>query len=144
MDPISAVGLVESSLGLALQFCNAAKALNDVAGKYKNAGLTIRSLTQNLDILQLIWTQIGEWFQERGVEESLYDDSLTKRVEMFLETGNSVMGVLQHDLEAYNVNHLSFSKRSKFIWNETTLQGHQSRIRDQALSMTLFLQAVNL
>ena len=143
MDPISAIGLVENSLGLALQFGTAAKALNDIAGKYKNAKLTVKSLTQNLDILQLAWTQIGEWYQEQ-FEKSLHDDSLTRRVEGFLETGNLVMEALQHDLQAYNVDHLSFSKRSKLIWNETTLQGHKSRIQDQALSMSLFLQAVNL
>ena len=145
MDPISAIGLIESSLGLALQFGSAAKALHDVAGKYKNAGLSIKSLAQNLDILQLSWTQIVNWFQERSEEESLDDDvCLTKRLEGFLETGDLVMGALQHDLQAYNIDHLGFSRRSKFIWNEPTLQGHQSRIRDQALSMSLFLQAVNL
>ena len=137
------MGLVEGSLGLAVQFGSAAKALNDVAGKYKNAKLTTKSLAQNLDIFQLAWTQIGEWYQEQFAK-ILHDESLTKRVEGFLETGNLVMEALQHDLQAYNVDHLSFSKRSKLIWNETTIQGHKSRIQDQALSMSLFLQAVNL
>ena len=59
MDPVTAVGLVEAALGLAVQFGSAAKTLNDVAGKYKNAKLTIKSLIQNLDILQLSWTQAG-------------------------------------------------------------------------------------
>ena len=144
MDPLSVVGIVESSLGLAIQFAGAAKALNDVAGKYKNAQLALKSLAQNLDILQLSWTRIGEWFQERYEEESIHDDSLAKRVEGFLETGSLVMEALHHDLQVYNVDHLSFSQRSKSVWDETTLQSHQSRIRDQALSMSLFLQAVNL
>ena len=144
MDPVSAVGLVEGSLGLAVQFGSAAKTLNDVAGKYKNAKLAVKSLIQNLDILQLSWTQIGVWFRERFENDSLHDVSLTRQVEGFLETGSLVMEALQHDLQAYNVDHLNFSTRSKLIWNETTLQNHQSRIRDQALSMNLFLQAVNL
>ena len=144
MDPVSAVGLVEGSFGLAVQFGSAAKTLNDVAGKYKNAKLTVKSLIQNLDILQLSWTQIGVWFRERFENDSLHDVSLTRQVEGFLETGSLVMEALQHDLQAYNVDHLNFSKRSKLIWNETTLQNHQSRIRDQAMSMNLFLQAVNL
>ena len=144
MEPMSVIGLVESSLSLALQFGSAAKALNDLAAKYKNAKLAIKSLAQNLDILQLSWTRIGQWFQERFEEESLHDDSLTKRVEEFLETGSLVMEALQRDLEAYNVDHLSHSNRSKFIWNEATLQGHQYLLRDQVLSMSLFLQAVNL
>ena len=144
MDPVSAVGLVEASLGLAVQFGSAAKTLNDVAGKYKNAKLTVKSLTQNLDILQLSWTQIGAWFRDRFENDILHDVDLTRRVEGFLETGSLVMEALQHDLQVYNVNNLNFPTRSKLIWNETTLQNHQSRIRDQALSMTLFLQAINL
>ena len=51
MDPVSFIGLIESSIGLALQFGSAAKTLSDLAGKYKNAKLAIKSLAQNLDIL---------------------------------------------------------------------------------------------
>ena len=144
MDSVSAIGLVESSLGLALQFGGAAKALNDAAGKYKNAKLAIKFLAQNLDVLEISWTRIGEWFQKQYEDQSLYDDSIITRVKGFLETGNLALEALQHDLQAYNIDHLSFLKRSKWIWNETTLQAHQSRIRDQAISMSLFLQAVNL
>ena len=143
MDPVSVVGLVENSFGLALQFASAAKTLNDIAGKYKNAKLTLKSLAQNLHVLQLAWNQIGEWL-DGHTEENLRDDNLTKRVQGFWETGTMVMEALQHDLEAYDVDHLNFSQRLKSIWNENSLQGHQSRIRDQALSMSLFLQAVNL
>lgn len=143
MDLISAVGLVQSSIGLALQFGKVAKTLNDVADKYKNAKLAIKSLAQNLDILELAWTQIGEWFQGQS-EDGLHDDSLTKRVEGFLETGVLVIEALQHDLQAYNIEDIGFSQRTRFMWNEISLQAHRSRIRDQALSMSLFLQVVNL
>ena len=143
MDLVSAVGLVQSSIGLALQFGKVAKTLNDVADKYKNAKLAIKSLAQNLDILELAWTQIGEWFQGQS-EDGLHDDSLTKRVEGFLETGVLVIEALQHDLQTYNMDDIGFSQRTKFLWNEISLQAHRSRIRDQALSMSLFLQVVNL
>lgn len=42
MDPLSIVGVVEGSLGLALQLGTAAKSLSDIAGKYKNAKLTVK------------------------------------------------------------------------------------------------------
>lgn len=143
MDPVSFIGLIESSVGLALQFGSAAKTLNDLAGKYKNAKLAFKSLAQNLDILQLAWTQIGDWMQ-LAENENLRDDSLTKRVVGFWETGTMVMEALQHDLQAYDTDQLSISQRTKLIWNENSFQGHQNRIRDQALSMSLFLQAMNL
>ena len=144
MDPISVVGLVESSLSLALQFGSAAKTLNDIAGKYKNAKLATKFLAQNLDILQLTWSQIGQWFEAHVDYGSLRDNDLVKRVRSFLETGTLVMGALEQDLLEYDVGNLNFAQRSKLIWNENTLQGHQIRIRDQTLSMSLFLQAVKL
>lgn len=144
MDPISVAGIVESALGLALQLGTAAKTLSDIAGKYKNAKLTVKSLTQNLDILQLTWTQIGQWFETYGEDGSLQDNDLIRRVACFLETGTLVMEAFEQDLLAYDVDNLSFMKRSKLIWNENTLQGHQIRLRDQTLSMGVFLQAVKL
>ena len=144
MDPISVIGLVESSLSLALQFGSAAKALNDVAAKYKNVKLATKSLAQNLDILQLTWSQIGQWFEAHVDDGSLRDNDLVKRVRSFLETGTLVMEALEQDLLEYDVENLNFAQRSKLIWNENTLQGHQIRIRDQTLSMSLFLQAVKL
>ena len=144
MDPISIAGIVESSLSLALQLGNAAKTLSDIAGKYKNAKLTVQSLTQNLDILQLTWTQIGQWFEEYKEDGSLQDDDLVKRVKGFLDTGTLVMEALEQDLLIYDVENLNFTQRSKLVWNKGVLQGHQIRIRDQTLSMSLFLQVVKL
>ena len=144
MDPISVVGIVESSLSLALQIGGAAKALNDVAGKYKNAKLAIKSLAQNLDILQLTWSQIAQWFEAHIVDGDLHDNDLIKRVRGFLETGIMVMEAFEQDLLAFDVESLNFTQRSKLIWNGSTLQGHQIRVRDQTLSMSLFLQAVKL
>ncbi len=144
MDPLSVVGLIESSLGLALQFGSAAKTLNDIAGKYKNVKLATKFLAQNLDILQLTWSQICQWFEAHVDDGSLRDNDLVKRVRSFLETGTLVMEALVQDLLEYDVDNLNFAQRSKLIWNENTLQGHQVRIRDQILSMSLFLQAVKL
>ena len=144
MDHVSVAGIVESSLGLALQLSTAAKGLSDLAGKYKNAKLTVKALAQNLDILQLTWTQIGQWFKEYAEDGSLCDHDLIKRVTGFLETGTLVMEAFEQDLLTYDVENLNFTQRSKLIWNENTLRGHQIRIRDQTLSMNLFLQAMKL
>ena len=144
MDPISIAGIVESSLSLGLQLGNAAKSIGDIAGKYKNAQLTLKSLAQNLELLQLTWTQIGQWFEACAEEGNFYDNNLIKRVTGFLETGTVVMDALEKDLLAYDIENINFAQRSKLIWNENTMQGHQVRIRDQTFSMSLFLQVVKL
>ena len=137
-------GVVQSSLSLALQLATVAKSLSDVVDKYKNAKLTVKALIQNLDILQLTWTQIGQWLEAFAESGSLCDDDLIRRVREFLDTGTLVMEALGQDLLAYDIENLNFTQRSKLIWNESILERHLSRIRDQTLSMNLFLQAVKL
>lgn len=124
MDPFSVAGIVQSSLSLALQLAAVAKGLSDVVDKYKNAKLTVKALIQNLDILQLTWTQIGQWFETYAACESLCDNDLVRRVREFLNTGTLVMEALGQDVPAYDIENLNFAQRSKLIWNENVLERH--------------------
>ena len=144
MDPFSVAGVIQGSISLAFQLGSAAKSLNDVVDKYKNAKLTIKALVQNLDILQFTWTRIGEWFKKYAENENSCDDDTIKRATDFLETGNLVMEALRQDLLAYDMEKLNFMHRSKLVWNENTLERHQIRIRDQTSSMNLFLETIRL
>lgn len=54
MDLITIVQVVEGSLSLALQCGNATKTLRDIAAKYKYAKLTIISMVEGLDTIQLV------------------------------------------------------------------------------------------
>lgn len=145
MDPFSVAGIVQGSLGLALQLGTAARSLNDIAGKYKNAKLTVKALAQNLDILQITWTRIGQWFEAYAEDGDSCDNELVvQRVTGFLETGTLVIEAFEQDLLIYNVDSFNFTQRSKLLWNENTLKDHQIRIRDQMLSVNLFLQAMKL
>lgn len=141
MDPVSLVGLVEGSINLAVQCGSVAKSLNDIAGKYKYAKLHVSTMVQNLDIMQFTWDQTGAWSKNYMPRDN---DMTTQRLERFLETGFSVLDALKEELELYNVSDLSFRQRSRLVWKESILQGHQTRIRDQAQSMSLFLQAIQL
>ena len=141
MDPVSIVGLVEGSISLAVQCGSVAKSLNNLAGQYKYAKLTISTMVQNLDIMQFAWDRIGVW-SEDGI--STADDTFTQRLKKFLATGTLVLDTLEEDLQSYDVSNMTFSQRSRIVWNETILQGHQTRIRDQAQSMCLLLQAIQL
>lgn len=141
MDPVSIVGLIEGSISLAVQCGSVAKRLNDLAGKYKNAKLTISTMVQNLDIMQLAWKRIGTWSEDHVPIE---DDDFTQRLQRFLETGFLVLDALEEDLRSYDVSKMTFGQRSRLVWNENTLQGHQGRIRDQAQAMSLFLHAIQL
>ena len=143
MDPVTIVQIVEGSLSLALQCGHATKTLNDIAAKYRYAELTIISMVQGLDTIQLAWNQIGDWSQ-RYVPKTAGDSEFLERLQRSLQNGFIVMDALERDLKPYQTKHLSFMQRSKAVWNENTLRSHQERISHQAVAMTCLLQAIQL
>ena len=144
MDPVSIISLVDASLDLALKCASAVKQLNDLASKYKYAKLTILSITQNLDTMQIAWDRIGAWTEMYSSSGNADDRGLFLRMARFLETGALVIDALEEDLLPFDLENLTLAQRSRFVWNETMLQAHQSRVRDQAASITLLLQAIQL
>lgn len=141
MDPVTIVGLVEGSISFAVKCGSVAKSLNNLAGKYQYANLTISTMVQSLDIMQVAWDRIGAWSK---TSPPMDDDDLTQRLKMFLQTGSLVLGALEEDLQSYDLSRMTLSQKSRIVWNENLLQGHQTRIRDQAQSMSLLLQAIQL
>ena len=101
MNAATIVGLVEGSLSLAVQCGSAAKSLNSLVGQYKYAKLTISTMVQNLDIMQIAWDRIGTWSKDFIPTD---DDALIKRLERFLETGSLVLDALEEDLRSYDVS----------------------------------------
>ena len=77
-------------------------------------------------------------------DQDAVQNGLVERLERFLETGALVMKALDEDISTYNLDDLNFTQRSRLIWNEKVLQNHRNRLRDQATSMTLLLQAIQL
>lgn len=132
---------MEGSIGLAVQCGSVAKSLNTLAGQYKHAKLSISTMVQNLDITQIAWDRIVAWSKSHVLTDN---DDFTQRLAKFLETGSLVLDALEDDLKSFDVTHVTFGQRSRLVWNENTLKDHQSRIRDQAQSMLLLLQAIQL
>lgn len=144
MDPASIIGLVDASIDLAVTCGSTVKHLNTLASQYKHARLTISSMVQTLDSLQLAWNRISVWSRSYVPDQDAVENGLVERLQRFLETGTLVMEALNQDLFTYNPDDLGFTQRSRLIWNDQVLQNHRSRLRDQATSMTLLLQAIQL
>ena len=141
MDPVTLIGPVEGSFSLTVQCGSVTKRLNNIAGQLKYAKLTVSTMVQNLDIMQLAWDRIRAWSKDFMLPDN---DAFTQRLERFLETGSLVLDALDEDLRSYDVSSMNFTRLSRLVWNETLLQGHQSGIRNQAQSMSLLLQAIQL
>ena len=146
MDPISIVSLVDASIDLTLKCASAVKKLNDIVAKYKNAKLSIMSMIQNLDAMQVAWQRIGAWWVVYRPLENADEDQFTQRMTRFLETGTLVLDALDDKLRILlNADgDIKLPQRARLIWSGSSLQRHQNSIRDQATSMTLLLQAISL
>ena len=146
MEPISIIGVVESALGLAFKCGNVAKSMKDIVARYKHAELAILATSQSLYSIQLPWNKIAEWLQGQASEHGLQDDDLLQQLEQCLYVGALVSDALHQEILSYQFEdaHWTFKQRVQVIWNETSLQEHKSRVRDQACSMTLLLQAIQL
>ena len=144
MDPATIVGLVSSAVTLATLCGSVANDLKTLLSKYQYAKLAILSMVQGLDTMQLAWSRIGQWAENQTPDELLEEDDFKERLLRSLETGSLVMDALREELLIYKPLKMGLTKRTKLVWNEGTLRSHQERIRDQASSMTLLLQAIHL
>lgn len=144
MDPASIVQLTQGSLSLALQCGHAVKTLSDITTKCKNTKISITSMAQNVDVIQLAWSEMGEWCERYESRNTPEDKMFLERLRRSLDNGTLVMTALEQDLKPYQTNNLSFKQRSRFIWNENTLRDHQDRISHQATAMNCLMQAIQL
>ena len=101
-------------------------------------------MVQGLDIMELAWSRIGMWAEYQTPDGLLEEDDFIGRLRRSLDTGSLVLDALKEELLIYNPPKMSLTQRTKVVWNESTLRSHQERIRDQASSMTLLLQAIHL
>ena len=139
VDPIS---IISGSIGLILQCGSAIKSLNEIAAKYRQAELTLSSIIQEVDVIELAWKRIKDWFESYTDEAG--DIELLERLDKSLKCGTNVISALQDDLLNYGSKKLGFMQRSRLSWHEEALRDHQYRIRGQVQAMSLLLQVIEL
>ena len=142
VDPIWIISLVEGSISLIVQCGSAIKTLNEIAAKHKQAELTLSAMVQEMDVIELAWRRIKDWFECYTDEAG--DVELLERLDKSLKCGTSVITALQDDLLAFESRRLGFMQRSKLNWNEKALRDHQDRIRGQVQAMSFLLQVIEL
>ena len=142
VDPISIISLVEGSITLIVQCGSAIQSLKEIASKYKQAELILSSMKQEVDVIELAWKRIKDWFDSYTIE--IGDVELLERLDKSLKSGTNVISALQDDLLDYGSKKLGFMQRTRLNWNEKALRDHQARIRGQVQAMSLLLQVIKL
>ena len=151
MDPASILAIVEGAGGLAMKCVSLVKTLNDVASKFKQSKLTVLSLVQQLEIVQLAWERIDRWSQaytESGNGSGMHqeDEKLFQRLQTSIEVGYMVIEALEEDLLhiSRQIDNLGLRGKMSIVWNENALNAHRDRLGHQVQAMTCLLQTVNL
>ena len=141
-------GLVSGAAGLATACSGAARTLHRLAAKYKESELSIRLLVQQVTTIKTAWDRIRNWSEscEENLHPSLYNIGLLQRLEQSLECGDLVISSLEGDLLPYKkeLKRMKPRQRSKAVWNDSLIQIHQNRLRDQVSTMLLLLQVLDL
>lgn len=100
VDPFSIISLIEGSISLVVQCGSVIKTLKDFADSHKQARITIMSMVQEIDTIELACSRIVEWSQNyaattAGAESvPALDFSIFSRLGRSLECGTMVMSAL--------------------------------------------------
>ena len=140
------LSLIDGSAGLLIKCGSVIKTLHDLADKFKKAELNIKAMGQQVDIIKAAWSHIRNWSVEYQSDASRIGLQLLMRLDQALEVGDQVISGLKEDLVPYKGEKrtLGLRQRSKFIWNDTSLSEHRTRLRDQITAVTLLLNVIQL
>ena len=119
------------------------KGLHDLAGKDKNAEVSIRSTAHELDIIRLAWERIESVLMAWEGDEGS-DDELLERLRQNLEFGALIVAALAEDMSTFTKRPFTFTQRSKYVWSEKKFKDHQDRIRGQVSAMNLLVSVLKM
>ncbi|KAL8755011.1 MAG: hypothetical protein Q9199_003941 [Rusavskia elegans] len=127
------------------------------ADMYKNANLTIVSLSTGLETIQWAWQRIQAiletWTDDQVRAGQDLDTDTFHQLGRSLKGGRIVIAALEKDLmplagesaqEHGATTGRKILNRVQVIWNATALREHQERIRDQMNSMNLMISVLKL
>lgn len=158
MDPASIFSIIAGSAGLALQCSKVIRDLHDVTDTYKNADLTVVSMSTGLQTIKWAWNRIQEiletWSNEETTLGQDIDRATLDQLVRSLRGGLLVMEALEADLAPYTAAALldngstagkgGLMSRAHVVWNARALRDHQERIRDQVGSRNLLINVLQL
>ncbi|KAL8760296.1 MAG: hypothetical protein Q9184_003391 [Pyrenodesmia sp. 2 TL-2023] len=158
MDPASIFSIIVGSAGLALQCSKVIRDLHDVTDTYKNADLTIVSMSTGLETISWAWSRIQEiletWSNDKTGLGQAIDTATLDQLGRSLRGGLLVIEALEADLAPYTTafsledgsaaGKSGLMNRAHVVWSARALKDHQERIRDQISSMNLLINVLQL
>ena len=144
MDPISILSLIETCAGLAVTSGKLAIGLRNLAGSYKQASLTFRSLSCQCKLFGCALRAIQQWMED-GLDSNELDESVWEQLTDSLECARDTIVALQDELvktSGGSVN--TFWEKVNVLWNHNSLKSLEDCIQKQVNSLSVILQIMNL
>ena len=146
MEPISVIGLLSTAGTLASAITVTIKSLSDLRGQYKDADLRIRLLIGELSTVKSALTQINDW--THYLDDTHQQSDVVAGLKVSLEGCQLALDALAEEVQSLlggaipDSRSMSFRMRTRYVWSESSLKDHESRLRAQIAALQLLLQAV--
>ena len=145
MDPVTIVSLAAACTSLAVAAGKSVIALKKLAGAYKDSSLAIRSLANECNTIALAVQQLRNWIESPADVPDLEEDiwlQLKESIEFVELVLASLAGDLKSVLDVRTNG--SFRRKGRAVWILQFVNDHQSRLRGQAIALTLLLNTTKL
>lgn len=144
MDPVSAIGLAGSIVGIIDVAARSISALRALQQRWKAADLTISLLISQLTTLKAALNQIKEWISTSI--NANHHFQLVMDLGASLESCETLLlfidGQLAH-LEWEDNNALSFESKIKAVLHDKTIKECANHLANQSTALNLLLTALN-
>ncbi|KAJ5166474.1 uncharacterized protein N7482_005255 [Penicillium canariense] len=148
MDPVSAFGLFSGAIQVLQAIASTVGGLRQLAGKLREADLTIQSLIQELACIRTALTSLKEWLRihrSGSGRDGPKSDELDHDLAVAMDGCRVIMEVLSYEVlelvqSAEESGGIGFKIRMKVVWNDEAMRGHQEKLHAQVQALQLLLQ----
>ena len=146
MDIVSSASAV---VGLVFNLATVVKTCKAVRGRYKDAGLTIDSIRQELETLQAALQQLANlMMHDASALTSQWDtdQSLSRTFARSVRGFERTITGLQTELDKLKLEKQELRRmdKAKVVWNEDGMREHLARLRSQAGALQLLLHVIQV
>ena len=141
------IGLLSTAGTLATTITYTIKSLSDLRDQYRDADLRIRLLIGELSTVKSALNQINDW--THYLDDTHRQADVVDGLKVSLEGCKLAMDALADEVQLLvgirpprSTSAPGFRTKTKYAWNESSLQEHENRLRAQIAALQLLLQAV--
>ena len=143
MEPASIVALCGSCFGIAIRAGKLGYDINVLRNRFNTAETQLQFLRIQVSAVKTTTETLARWLD--GQQPSA-DESLRIQLSDTLEACEQLLGLIEeHVFKAtHSQQKLGFRSKTKYLWNENSLNGYKDMLQTQVQVLQLILQCLQL